>query len=151
MVRDSDIDKMFLVKGAKKYVLIDSGMGRGALKQFISQFAGDMPIEVIFTHNHGDHIGQADEFIRDSVERIGEADKPGLLQLLKSRGLPADVVAKNVVAAHGRSSGRDRRWIESRDGRRRAAGGRNGNRRACSDPEVRTMRARRIRAEGRSP
>ena len=77
MVRDSDNDKMFLVKGARKCALIDSGMGRGALKEYMSQFAAGMPIEVIFTHNHGDHIGQADEFIRDSTEHIGAADLPG--------------------------------------------------------------------------
>jgi glyoxylase-like metal-dependent hydrolase (beta-lactamase superfamily II) len=100
MVRDSDNDKMFLVKGANKYALIDSGMGRGALKEYISQFTGGLPIEVIFTHNHGDHIGQADQFIRDSVEHIGEADRPGLEQLLKNRGVPDDVIAKNVAILH---------------------------------------------------
>ena len=100
MVRDSDNDKMFLVKGARKYALIDSGMGRGALKDYISQFTGEMPIEVIFTHNHVDHIGQADDFARDSPEHIGEADLAGLEQLLKSRGIPDNVIAKNVMAAH---------------------------------------------------
>ncbi len=100
MVRDSDNDKMFLVKGAKKYALIDSGQGRGPLKEYLSQFTAGMPIEAIFTHNHGDHIGQADEFVRDSVEHIGQADKPGLVQLLKSRGISDEVIARNVIAAH---------------------------------------------------
>ena len=100
MVRDSDNDKMFLVKGARKYALIDSGMGRGALKAYVSQFTGGLPIEVIFTHNHGDHIGQADEFIREGTEHIGAADLPGLQKLLKDRAVPDDVIAKNAVAAH---------------------------------------------------
>ncbi len=100
MVRDSDNDKMFLVKGANKYALIDSGMGRGPLKEYISQFTGGLPIEVIFTHNHSDHIGQADQFIRDSVEHIGEADRLGLEQLLKNRGVPDDVIAKNIATFH---------------------------------------------------
>jgi glyoxylase-like metal-dependent hydrolase (beta-lactamase superfamily II) len=100
MIRDSDNDKMFLLKGENKYALIDSGMGRGPLREYISQFTGGMPIEVIFTHNHGDHIGQADQFIRDSVEHIGEADVAGLKQLLKNRGIPDDVIAKNVVVLH---------------------------------------------------
>ena len=100
MVRDSDNDKMFLVKGTNKYALIDSGMGRGALKEYLSQFTGRAPIEVIFTHNHGDHIGQADELVRDSIEHIGEADLPGLQNLLKSRNISDDVIAKNAVAAH---------------------------------------------------
>jgi len=100
MVRDSDNDKMFLVKGAKKYALIDSGMGHGALKDYLSQFTEGLPIEVIFTHNHGDHIGQADQFVRDSVEHIGEADRPGLVQLLEKRGISEDVIARNVVAIY---------------------------------------------------
>ena len=100
MVRDSDNDKMFLVKGASKYALIDSGMGRGALEEYLSQFTGGMPVELIFTHNHGDHIGQADQFVRDSVEHIGEADKAGLERLLRNRGIPDDVIANHVLAAH---------------------------------------------------
>src|SRR5689334_3989556 len=87
MVRDADNDKMFLVKGAKKYALIDSGMGRGDLKAYLSQFTEGMPIEPIFTHSHGDHIGQSDQFVRDSVEHIGEGDLPVLKDLLKKRGI----------------------------------------------------------------
>ena len=100
MVRDSDNDKMFLVKGAKKFALIDCGQGRGDLKAYLSQFTGGLPIEPIFTHNHFDHIGQADQFIRDSRERIGEADRPVLEHVLQSAGIPDDVIAKNVVSAH---------------------------------------------------
>ena len=100
MVRDADNDKMFLVKGANKYVLIDSGMGRGDLKAYVSQFIGGMPIEVIFTHSHGDHIGQADQFARDSVEHIGEADLPVLKDLLKKRGIPDDVIAQHALLLH---------------------------------------------------
>ena len=100
MVRDSDNDKMFLVKGANKYALIDSGMGRGDLKSYVSQFTGDMPIELIFTHSHGDHIGQADQFVRDSIEHIGEADLPVLKDLLQKRGIADDVIAKHALALH---------------------------------------------------
>jgi len=100
MVRDSDNDKMFLVKGAKKYALIDSGMGRGDLKAYISQFAAGMPIEVIFTHSHGDHIGQADQFVHDSTEHIGEADLPVLKELLKKRGIPDDVIEQHALPLH---------------------------------------------------
>jgi Chitobiase/beta-hexosaminidase C-terminal domain len=57
MIRDSDNDKMFLVKGEKAFALIDSGQGRGPLRQYLSQYTGGLPIEPIFTHSHGDHIG----------------------------------------------------------------------------------------------
>lgn len=100
MVRDSDNDKMFLVKGSNKFALIDSGQGRGELAQYLAQYTGGLPIEVIFTHNHGDHIGQADQFVRSSPEHIGEADLAGLERLLETRGLPQDVIAKHVSAVH---------------------------------------------------
>lgn len=100
MVRDSDNDKMFLLKGTTKCVLVDSGQGRGELKEYLAQFTGGLPIEAVFTHNHGDHIGQADQFIRDSVEHIGEADRPVAEKLLRSRGISDDVIAKNLLAIH---------------------------------------------------
>jgi glyoxylase-like metal-dependent hydrolase (beta-lactamase superfamily II) len=100
MIRDSDNDKMFLVKGSRKFALIDSGQGRGPLKQYLAQFTNGLPIEPIFTHSHGDHIGQSDEFIRDSVEHIGEGDRQATERLLKSRGIPDDVIAKNLLSAH---------------------------------------------------
>jgi glyoxylase-like metal-dependent hydrolase (beta-lactamase superfamily II) len=100
MVRDSDNDKMFLVKGSEKYALIDCGQGRGALRDYVMQFTGGLPIEPIFTHNHGDHIGQADQFIRDSVEHIGEADRSAVERLLKSRNVPDEVIAQHLLAIH---------------------------------------------------
>ena len=100
MVRDSDNDKMFLVKGSNKFALIDSGQGRGELEKYLSKYTAGLPIEVIFTHNHGDHIGQADQFIHGSQEHIGEADRPGLERLLKTRGIPDDVITKHIAVVH---------------------------------------------------
>lgn len=100
MVRDADNDKMFLVKGSKKFVLIDSGQGTGDLKKYLEQYTGGLPIEPIFTHNHPDHIGQADKFIRDGIVHIGEPDLPVLQRLLKSRGIPDDIAAKNISLVH---------------------------------------------------
>src|SRR6185437_1905682 len=99
MIRDSDNDKMFLIKGTKKAVLIDSGEGRGALKTYLSRFTGGLPLAVIFTHNHGDHIGQADQFVRTSDELIGAPDRAGLVRFLKSRGIPDGVIAQHVKTA----------------------------------------------------
>lgn len=100
MIRDAYNDKMFLIKGTRKCVLIDSGMGRGPLKAYVSQFTGGLPLVAIFTHNHFDHIGQADQFIRSSKEYIGEADRSGLVRVLRNAGVPDSVIAKNVVAVH---------------------------------------------------
>ncbi len=100
MIRDSDNDKMFLIQGTTKCVLIDSGQGTGKLKEYLSQYTGGLPIEAIFTHNHGDHIGQADQFIRDSKEHIGAPDRPGAERLLKARGIPDDVIAQYLLVIH---------------------------------------------------
>ncbi len=100
MIRDAYNDKMFLIKGTKKCVLIDSGMGRGPLKNYVSQFTGGLPLIAIFTHNHFDHIGQADQFIRDSKEYIGEPDLNGLVRVLRNAGVPDSIIARNVVALH---------------------------------------------------
>jgi len=61
MIRDSDNDKMFLVQGEKAFALIDSGQGTGKLRDYLAQYTGGLPIVPIFTHSHGDHIGQADQ------------------------------------------------------------------------------------------
>lgn len=100
MIRDSDNDKMFLLEGTKEFVLIDSGMGRGNLAAYVGRFTGGRPLAVIFTHNHGDHIGQADQFARGSIEYIGAQDRDGLVQLLRSRGISSAVIAKHVVSVH---------------------------------------------------
>ena len=98
MIRDSDNDKMFLLSGTKRFVLIDSGMGRGHLGAYVARFTGGHPLTVIFTHDHGDHIGQADQFVRASREYIGAADRDGLVKLLTGRGIAPAVIAKQVVA-----------------------------------------------------
>lgn len=100
MIRDSDNDKMFLLAGTRQFVLIDSGMGRGELARYVAGFTGGKPLSVIFTHNHGDHIGQADQFVGGSREYIGAQDRAGLVQLLSSRGIAPAVIAKHVLAAH---------------------------------------------------
>src|SRR5581483_4682138 len=86
MIRDSDNDKMFLIRGTQRYALIDSGMGRGALREYVAQFTGGLPLVTIWTHSHGDHIGQADQFIADSTEYVGAADRQAVADFLERRG-----------------------------------------------------------------
>lgn len=100
MIRDSYNDKMFLFKGTRTYVLIDSGMGRGNLKAYISRFTHGQPMIVIFTHNHIDHIGQSDQFVRDHLEYIGAPDRAGLVRFLERHGVPDSVIEKHVVSMH---------------------------------------------------
>jgi glyoxylase-like metal-dependent hydrolase (beta-lactamase superfamily II) len=92
MIRDSDNDKMFLVRGTKAFALIDSGMGHGALRDYVAQFTGGLPVINIYTHSHGDHIGQAKEFIASSTAYVGAADRPAVAQFLSRQGVAADLI-----------------------------------------------------------
>src|SRR5689334_12987634 len=94
MIRDSDNDKMFLVRGTKRYALIDSGQGRGALRDYISQFTGGMPLVTIWTHSHGDHIGQSDQFIAGSTEYVGAADRAATADFLERHGASREQIAE---------------------------------------------------------
>lgn len=96
MIRDSDNDKMFLIRGTKSYALIDSGMGRGALHDYVMPLTGGLPLVTLWTHSHGDHIGQADQFINDTVEYVGEADRAATAELLQHRGVSAENIAEHL-------------------------------------------------------
>jgi glyoxylase-like metal-dependent hydrolase (beta-lactamase superfamily II) len=98
MIRDSDNDKMFLIRGTQRYALIDSGMGRGALREYVGQFTGGLPLVAIWTHSHGDHIGQADQFIADSIEYVGAGDREAVAQFLQRRGVPDEQVQEHLQA-----------------------------------------------------
>jgi glyoxylase-like metal-dependent hydrolase (beta-lactamase superfamily II) len=96
MIRDSDNDKMFLIRGTKRYALIDSGMGRGALRDYISQYIGDLPLVTIWTHSHGDHIGQAEQFIAGSTEYVGAGDRDAVADFLERHGATREQIATHL-------------------------------------------------------
>jgi glyoxylase-like metal-dependent hydrolase (beta-lactamase superfamily II) len=96
MIRDSENDKMFLIRGTRKAILIDTGMGQGALRDYVREYTGALPIEVILTHNHPDHIGQVDQFIEGSVEYISEADRASVAQRLTRGGAEQGPVDRNL-------------------------------------------------------
>ena len=98
MIRDSDNDKMFLLRGTRSYALIDSGMGRGALHDYVTQFTAGLPLVTIWTHSHGDHIGQADQFIATSVEYVDAGDRAATAELLERRGASAVTIAEHLKA-----------------------------------------------------
>ncbi len=98
MIRDAFNDKMYLVTGRTRAALIDSGQGHGALRDYLAPYIGDRPLDVVFTHNHGDHIGQADQFVRDSFEYIGEEDQPALVRRLQAAGIDDATIEAHVKA-----------------------------------------------------
>jgi glyoxylase-like metal-dependent hydrolase (beta-lactamase superfamily II) len=96
MIHDYANDKMFVLPGSQKALLIDSGMGTGDLKDFIRQRIGNLPLEVVFTHFHGDHTGQSDQFIDDSVEHISSADRAQVVALLRRKGASQESIDRNL-------------------------------------------------------
>lgn len=60
-IEDSFQDQMYCLVGNEKAALIDTGIGQSGLKDVISSIT-DLPIIVINTHGHIDHIGTNDEF-----------------------------------------------------------------------------------------
>ena len=54
---------MYLLAGKKKAILIDTGFGTIDLKKIVQSLTS-LPVEVILTHGHADHIGGTSFFER---------------------------------------------------------------------------------------
>ncbi|MES5930232.1 MBL fold metallo-hydrolase [Bacillus cereus group sp. MG9] len=80
----------FLLLGEEKAVLIDTGLGIDNIKRITDQLT-DLPIEVITTHVHADHIGSHGEFERIYVH---EGDKDWLVNGIK--GLSIEQIRKDI-------------------------------------------------------
>jgi len=98
MIHDYANDKLFLLKGSRKALLIDSGMGTGDLKKIVRERIGTLPLEIVFTHFHGDHTGQADQFISDGLEHIGTADRAQVVDMLRRRGVSRELIDQNLIS-----------------------------------------------------
>ena len=80
----------FLLLGKDKAALIDTGLGIDSIKRITDQLT-DLPIDVITTHVHSDHIGGHGEF--DNLY-VHEAEEEWLVSGIK--GLSIDIIRKNV-------------------------------------------------------
>ncbi len=58
---DGKQSSFYLIKGEKNALLIDTGMGDDPLLPFIRSLT-DLPVILLVTHGHGDHIMHANEF-----------------------------------------------------------------------------------------
>jgi hypothetical protein len=98
LIRDYDNDKIYLIRGTKRALLVDTGMGTGNLRQYVEQFTQGLPLDVVVTHQHPDHIGQADQFISDSNVYVGERDRDSVAAFLKSRKAPDSAIQAHLVS-----------------------------------------------------
>ena len=67
---------MYLVKGSKRALLIDTGSGIGNVRSYVDSLCG-LPLTVMITHGHYDHTGGMfcfDEVYMNSEERIPTAE-----------------------------------------------------------------------------
>ena len=65
-------EDMYLVEGAKRALLFDTGMGKGDLAGFVRTLT-KLPVDVAITHAHRDHFGQLDQF-PDATVYVSEID-----------------------------------------------------------------------------
>lgn len=61
-INEFDCSSIFVVIGSEKALVIDTGCGIGNLKWVIENRITDKPYDVVVTHNHPDHIGNAGQF-----------------------------------------------------------------------------------------
>lgn len=81
----------FLLLGDKKAVLIDTGLGIDNMKRMTDQLT-NLPIDVITTHVHSDHIGSHGQYERLFVH---EAEKDWLVNGIV--GLSLEQIRKNTA------------------------------------------------------
>ncbi len=93
-ITDAAQTHCFLAVGTRKAVLIDTGIGLGSLKDFVDKIT-QLPLTVIGTHGHLDHIGGATEF--DEVYLSSRDFDLASRQTLESR---IDYVSGMYAAIH---------------------------------------------------
>jgi glyoxylase-like metal-dependent hydrolase (beta-lactamase superfamily II) len=57
--------KSYLITGANRALLLDTGMGVGDLRSVVARLT-DLPVTVVLSHAHWDHIGSTHQFIGDA-------------------------------------------------------------------------------------
>jgi hydroxyacylglutathione hydrolase len=60
-IDDHGADNMYLVEGAEKALLIDTGLGAADIMRFVRTLT-DLPVIVVNTHGHPDHAGGNSQF-----------------------------------------------------------------------------------------
>jgi glyoxylase-like metal-dependent hydrolase (beta-lactamase superfamily II) len=84
MIRDFENDKMYLLTGRRRALLIDAGMGSGDLRGVVEAFTGALPLDVVITHGHPDHIARMGQFQADCNVYLHPDDLP-LVKLFAER------------------------------------------------------------------
>lgn len=88
-------DCVYLVVGAKRAFLLDAGFGIGDLKAEVERASRGLPITLLLTHGHFDHIGGAGQFedVRISQRDISVARRDAPI------GVRADFISYSYAEA----------------------------------------------------
>lgn len=63
-IEDFDLDKMYLLVGTERALLIDAGWDEtGDLPGLCRELSGGLPVDLVVAHGHPDHIGQVKAFL----------------------------------------------------------------------------------------
>lgn len=74
-IEEGGLDSMYVIKGEKRGLIIDTGTGVGDFKKLAENLLGkenSLPYDVVLTHGHVDHAGGGSQFEKIFV---GEGDK----------------------------------------------------------------------------
>jgi glyoxylase-like metal-dependent hydrolase (beta-lactamase superfamily II) len=91
MILDFDDTKMYLIIGSERAMLIDAGLGTGDLRSTIEKMIGDLPLDVVITHGHPDHIAVMGQFQGSYDVYMNHIDIPMVLRFVEQMGYKIDV------------------------------------------------------------
>jgi glyoxylase-like metal-dependent hydrolase (beta-lactamase superfamily II) len=91
VIYDFDNDKMYLLTGSQRALLIDAGMGSGDLRGYVESFTGDLPLDVFITHGHPDHIARMGQFQADCDVYMHLDDLPMVQRFVERLGFEIDL------------------------------------------------------------
>jgi glyoxylase-like metal-dependent hydrolase (beta-lactamase superfamily II) len=91
VIRDFQNDKMYLITGSQRALLIDAGMGGGDLHGYVKSFIGDLPLDVLITHGHPDHIATLGQFQAECNVYMHRDDLPLAQQFVERMHFEMDL------------------------------------------------------------
>ena len=102
-VIDDDFVRMFLITGSERALLFDTGNPGGDLAVFIKGLT-NLPVKVLLSHAHGDHVGALGQFEqvfahRDEEELLRRHYPDIMLQYVED-GQKFDLGGTSVIAYH---------------------------------------------------
>lgn len=91
MILDYDDTKMYLLLGSERAMLIDAGLGSGNLRAFVERMIGDLPLDVVISHGHPDHIAAMGQFQDHYSVYMSRRDLPMVQGFVERMGYRIDM------------------------------------------------------------